>query len=491
MPAAAVRSSRGGQCVDFIESLCPQVTDSVGGRAGQPLLLMPWQKTLIRRIFAHRPDGRLRHRTALVGVPRKNGKSALASGIGLWATFLGVQGAQVYSCAADREQARIVFGTAKRMIEMSPEMSALARVFKDTIEVPANGAVYRVLSSEAYTKEGLSPTLTIFDELHALPNEDLWQVMSLAMGARVDPMLLAITTAGVRTDSTGQDSICYRLFQYGQRVASGEVKDDTFFMSWWSAPRDADWRDPKAWRQANPGFGLVNDPADFESAVLRTPEAEFRTKRLNQWVNSQTSWLPTGAWEKLPVEGPPPEDTEIVLGFDGSFNSDTTVIVGCEVDRPHLFLVGLWEKDPTDRDDWRVDVHEVEQAILEACQRWRVREVACDPFRWRRTMEVLMEVGVPIVEYPSTNARRMVPACQTFYDHVVEARLSHDGNPVIARHLENTVIKRDHLGPRIVKETKQSPRRIDAAVAAVIALDRSLWKPPEPLPPPVPQFFNV
>ena len=492
VPAPALRAGFGDSCAQFVERLCPQVTDSVGGRAGHPLRLFPWQRQLVKRVLARTPAGRLRHRTALIGMPRKNGKSALASGVALWGTFLGVEGAQVFSCAADREQARIVFGTARRMVEMSPDLSRLAKVYRDAIEVPANGATYRVLSSEAYTKEGLSPTLTIFDELHALPSEDLWQVMSLAMGARRDPLLLAITTAGVRTDSMGQDSICYRLFQYGQRVASGEVDDPTFFMSWWAARGDADWRDPRTWRSANPGFGEVNDPADFESAVLRTPEAEFRTKRLNLWVNNQVAWLPTGAWDKLAHGDPPPPGSEVVLGFDGSFNGDTTVIIGCRVGPvPHLFVVGVWERQPTDRDDWRVDVGDVERRIVEACQVWQVREVACDPFRWQRSMQELADCGVPIVEWPSTHPRRMVPACQQFYDHVVERRLSHDGNPILGRHLDNAVVKRDHLGPRIVKESRASARRIDAAVAAVIALDRALWKPPEPVPPPVPQFFNV
>jgi len=490
VPAAAVRASWGRDVTQFIEQLCPQVSDSVGGRAGEPLLLLPWQKTLLSRVFAVGAGGRLRHRTALVGMPRKNGKSALASGIGLWATFTGAPGSQVFSCAADRDQARIVFNAAKRMVELSPELSSGSKVFRDVIEIPATGSVYRVLSSEAYTKEGLSPTLTIFDELHAMPSDDLFNVMSLAMGARVNPLLLAITTAGVRVDSTGRDSVCFRLFEYGRQVASGEVDDPSFFMSWWSAKSGDDWRDPKVWRAANPGYGVISDPVDFESAVMRTPEAEFQTKRLNLWVNQQVAWLPTGAWQKLEKRPAPPEGSRVVLGFDGSFSMDSSVIVGCTVEEPHqLFTVGVWERQPTDRDDWRVDIAEVERAIVEACQVWDVREVACDPFRWGRSMQVLADGGVPVVEWPSTSARRMVPACTQFYDMVIERRLSHDGNPVLGRHLDNCVVKRDQLGPRIVKESRASQRRIDAAVAAVIALDRALWVPPEPVPPPVPKFF--
>jgi phage terminase large subunit-like protein len=170
-------------------------------------------------------------------------------------------------------------------------------------------------------------------------------------------------------------------------------------------------------------------------------------------------------------------DAEYILGFDGSFSGDTTVIVGCSIpteDKPaHIFLVKAWEK-PVDADDlWRVDIQDAEFEIAKFCGRYKVREVACDPFRWQRSMEVLQDAGVPIVEWPSTSAKRMVVACAAFYDAVLEERITHDGNPMIARHLDNAVVKMDNLGPRIVKENRGSNRRIDAAVAAVIAYDRS------------------
>jgi phage terminase large subunit-like protein len=162
---------------------------------------------------------------------------------------------EVYSCAGDRDQARIVFGTAKRMVELEPVLSEMTKLYRDAIEVPATGSVYKVLSAEAYTKEGLNPTLVLFDEVHVQPNRELWDVMALAMGARPEPMLIGITTAGVRFDSTGADSLCYGLYEYGKRVCQGEVADSSFFMSWWeSTDPTADHRDPDTWRQANPGL---------------------------------------------------------------------------------------------------------------------------------------------------------------------------------------------------------------------------------------------
>lgn len=478
----ALKKSRGKSASRFINAMCIQTKDTVAGRAGDPIVLRDWQEELLNYVFAVDENKKLKHRLALVGMARKNGKSAISSGIALWGLFMGENGGEIYSCAADRDQARIVFGDAKKMIESNPELSSQVKLYRDAIEVPSTGSIYRVLSSEAFTKEGLSPSLVIYDELHAAPNRELFDVMQLGMGARRQPLLLAITTAGVKSDSTGLDSTAYSLYQYGQKVARGEIKDSTFFMAWWEAPIDSNHRDPKTWALANPAFGDLNSVEDFESAVKRTPESEFRTKRTNAWVSSQNAWLPNGSWENCAddIKSISP-DQEIIIGFDGSFSGDASVIVGVSVeDTPHVFLIKAWEKQPTDTDDWRVDIAEVEATIIEACKNYKVREVACDPFRWQRSMQVLQEMGIPIVEWPSTSALRMVPACSKFYDAVAEQKLTHDNNPLLARHLSNAVVKIDRIGPRIVKEHKGSPRKIDAAVASIIAFDRATVQVIEP-----------
>ena len=491
VPPEDLARSSGLIVSDFIECLS-QTKDTVAGRVGQALELRDWQKDLLIHLFAKREDGRFRHRTALVGMARKNGKSTIGSGIALYSLFCGVDGGEVFSAAADKDQARIVFNQAKQMIESNPELLEQAKLYRDAIEIPATKSVYRVLSSEAFTKEGLSPTLVVYDELHAAPNDELFNVMQLGSAARREPLLLGITTAGVRYDQTGLESTCFRLWQYGQRVAINEVDDPTFFMAWWHAPLDADFRDPMTWQAANPGFGDLNDPEDFESSIRRTPEAEFRTKRINQWVSSRQIWLPTGSFESCATEQKePPEMTEIVIGFDGSFSGDASVIVGCTTEaKPHLFLIKAWERQLTDREDWRVDIGEVEQTIIETCKRFSVREVVCDPYRWQRSMQVLADEGLPIVEYPSTSAARMVRACAKFRDAVMDSTLTHDGSPTLVRHMNNCVVRSDRLGPRVVKEHKQSSRKIDAAVAAIIAFDRATMTQQQ-TETTVPAFFSV
>ncbi|MFI6117468.1 terminase large subunit domain-containing protein [Kitasatospora sp. NPDC051164] len=481
-----MRRGDGEHVAEFIEAMCTITRDTFSGASGQPLTLRPWQRKLLGHVFARRQDGRRRHRVALVGEPRKNGKSGLAAGIALDGLF-ECAGAEVYSCAGDRDQARIVFGDARRMVENSPDLAEACKVYRDAIEVPASGSVYRCLSAEAFTKEGLSPTRVIFDELHVQPNDELFNVMALAAGARIDPLLFAITTAGVKTDSTGQDSVCYRLFQYGQRIASGEEVDPAFFLAWWGAPDEADHRDQRVWRTANPAFGDLIDPEDFEAAVRRTPEAEFRTKRLNQWVSTAQAWLPAGAWDGCTAGGPVEDGAEVCIGFDGSFNGDSTAItvVSC-AEVPHVDVVAAWERPQEAGQDWTVPILEVEDALRQACRRWNVREIVCDPYRWGRTYQVLEEEGLPVVEFPQSPAR-MIPATTRFYEAVMNRTLTHSGDPRLARHLANCVIRTDSRGSRLSKDAKHSPRKIDLAVSAVMALERAVQ---EPEPEPTPQFWS-
>lgn len=476
----AISRGDGEYAIEFAEAFGSIGKDGIAGRMGEPLVLREWQKDLIRHVYARDEDGGLSFRTVLIGMPRKNGKSALSSAaFALYSLIAeGVEGGEVYSVAAEKEQARIVFGEAKRMVQ-STELADLITPYRDSIYVNESKSVYRVVSAESYSKEGLNPHRIIADEAHAWKNRELFDVFSLAMGNRgkLGQMIL-ITTAGQKQDSSGQDSTAYSLYQYGKRVATGEITDPTFFMAWWEADPEADHRDPATWKSANPGYEDLVAADDFASAVNRTPEPEFRTKRLNQWVSSMNAWLPTGKWEGLSEERELGPDVPIIVGFDGSFNGDCTALVGCTVpeaedDIPHVFLIRAWEKQPEDSDDWRVSTQEVEDTIIQFCASHNVKEIACDPFRWQRSMEAMQDMGLPIVEYPSTSPSRMVGASSKFYTAVTEKTLTHDGDPLLARHLTNAVIKIDRLGPRIVKEHRSSPRKIDAAVAALIAFDRA------------------
>jgi len=478
---------------EFAEAVCRVTKDSVAAPAGELLHLRDWQKELLNHALARRADGRFKHRVALIGMARKNGKSALAASMGLSALTLGGNGSEIYSCAADRDQARIVFGTAKRMVELDPELSLMFTLYRDVIEYKDKGSVYRVLSAEAYTKEGLNPSpIVIFDEVHAQPNRELWDVMSLAGGARSDSLLLGITTAGVKTQANGQDSLAYSLYQYGQKLVKGELVDPSFFFAWWEPKNpEADHRDKQLWIESNPGFADIVDAEDFESAVLRTPEAEFRTKRTNCFVSTATAWLPTGSWEALiDTERTPEPGEEVILAFDGAFSNDSTALIAWLLggDKPHLMVVGIWERPDDAEQGWHVPVAEVEQTIIDTFRNsnFQTKEIVFDPARWQRTFMVLDEQGMPVVSYPNS-AERMVPATQKFYEAVVNQSFTHDGDERMARHITNCVTKQSSRGVMVAKAS--SKRKVDAAVAAIFGYDRAT-QPPEPKSP-VARFFSV
>ena len=493
MELADRKRGDGPLYTEFAEAVCRVTKDSVAAPAGELLHLRDWQKELLNHALARRADGRFKHRVALVGMARKNGKSALAASMGLSALTLGGNGSEIYSCAADRDQARIVFGTAKRMVELDPELSSMFTLYRDVIEYKDKGSVYRALSAEAYTKEGLNPSpIVIFDEVHAQPNRELWDVMSLAGGARSDSLLLGITTAGVKTQANGQDSLAYSLYQYGQKLVKGELVDPSFFFAWWEPKNpEADHRDKQLWIESNPGFADIVDAEDFESAVLRTPEAEFRTKRTNCFVSTATAWLPTGSWEALiDTDRTPEQGEDVILAFDGAFSNDSTALIAWLLggDKPHLMVVGIWERPDDAEQGWHVPVAEVEQTIIDTFRNsnYQTKEIVFDPARWQRTFMVLDEQGMPVVSYPNS-AERMVPATQKFYEAVVNQSFTHDGDERMARHITNCVTKQSSRGVMVAKAS--SKRKVDAAVAAIFGYDRAT-QPAEPKPP-VARFFSV
>jgi len=486
----------GDLACEFVETFGIITKDGIAGRVGEPLKLRPWQRELIRRIYARPNKGELglRHRISYVLVPRKNGKSSISSALAIHDLFWTVKGAEVFSIAASKDQARIVFGEAKKMVEASEELASQVKIYRDAIELPSRQSVYRVLSSESYTSEGLNASSVFADEIHAMPTRELWDVMSLSMASRGNKAhMVAVTTAGVRNDITGNDSIAYSMYNYGKRVADGEIEDPTFFMAAWQAPDGADYKDPETWRIANPGFGDINSEEDFASAVRTTPESEFRRKRLNQWTQTKNAWLPAGVWENLEQTFELLPTDEYVLGFDGSWKNDSTSVVAVILPRDEddvfrVFRVKSWEKDfAVDDDSWMVDKGEVTAFVREfATTNPGCRELVCDPTYWQDEMFQWSDAGISVVEYPNT-IQRTVPATAKLFEAIMSGKIAHNGDGPLARHLENCILKSDSKGgARITKDYRNPKLKIDNAVALLMAYDRATARIEET---PVPQFF--
>jgi len=487
--------SDGRHAVRFAEAFGSIGKDGIAGRAGEPLVLREWQKELLRHLYARDENGGYLARTALIGMPRKNGKSALSSAaIALYSLiFEGVQGAEIIVAAAEKEQARIVFGECRRMVETS-ELAESVTLYRDSIYVPESKSVLRVVSAEAYSKEGLNPSRVVIDELHAHRDRTLFDVLSLAMGNRGNlAQLVAITTAGVRTDVTGQSSVAFSLYEYGKRCASGEIIDPSFFMAWWEAPDELDYKDPKTWEIANPSFRDLVDESDFASAVLRTPEYQFRQKRLNQWTNNKSAWLPAGAFAEIEdksIELLPTDD--YYLGFDGSFRNDSTGLVACvmprfEGDVFRVLRAGSWEKDFAINDDsWVVDKQEVANFVLEFVkENPGCVEMVCDPTYWQDEMYQWLQAGIQVVEFPQTLAYQ-VPATARLYEGILSKKIRHNGDPALIRHIDNCILKSSNGGSRLTKDYRNPSLKIDLAVALMFCYSRASAKLEPEI---IPQFY--
>ena len=493
-PEALARSD-GWKAAIFAEAFGSIGKDGIAGRAGEALRLRDWQEELLRHLYARDSGGGYAARTALIGMPRKNGKSALSSAaIALYSLIAeGVQGAEVIVAAAEKEQARIVFGEAKRMVEQS-ELSREVQLYRDSIYVPRTQSVLRVVSAEAYSKEGYNPSRVILDELHAHRDRSLYDVFSLAMGNRGGlAQMVAVTTAGLKHDVTGNQSVAFQLYQYGKKLATRELVDPSFFMAWWEAPDRLKHDDPVAWEMANPGFDDLVASKDFASAVLTTPEHDFRGKRLNQWVSVKEAWLPPGAWENLLEEGLRLEPgDEYILGFDGSFKNDSTGIVCVikprfENDVYRVFRVASWEKDFQVHDDsWVVDKQAVVATLIEFVRaNPGCIEVACDESWWSDEMYLWAEAGIPVVAFSQT-LPRLVPATARLYEGIMSGKIRHDGDGALQRHIDNCILKADSKGGyRLTKDYRNPRLKIDLSICLLMAYDRASGKLDA-----VPQFFN-
>lgn len=435
-----------------------------GAGSGKPFKLRGWQRDqIVKRLYP--PTGR-RPRQGLVSMPRGNGKTGLAAVLALYGLLADeIEGAQVLVVASDERQARLVFNAARRMVELSPVLGEHVQIFRDRLYVPATDSMLMPLPAEPAALQGYDPTLVVVDELHVV-TEAVWDAMALASGKREESLTLAISTPADHTDS-----VMWRLVEYGRR----NPNDRSFTLVEYAAPSGCAIDDPEAWKEANPALGDFLFRDALEATLKTTREAPFRRYRLGQWVGSANSWLPWGEFEKRadPERGVPEEGEKIVLAFDGSASGDSTALVGCTMDG-HVFVVAAWEA-PEDNKRWRVPRHEVTQMVAAAFERWDVQELAADPWGWRSELEEWEAAHNNVLQWNTAHAARMAPATDRFYAAVMDETLTHDGTEELQTHIGNCVPKATTMGDLITKDRRNSSRKIDLAVAAIVAYDRAAW----------------
>lgn len=487
--------------IKFISAL----TFTKGEWAGRPFILQPWQKKFIRKLFGYvNKDGTRRYRTAYLEIPRKNGKSELAAAIALYLLFAdGEPGAEIYSAAADREQASLVFNAAATMVRKSKSLSKISRIIdsQKRIVFYKKNSFYRAISSEAYSKHGFNPHAVVYDELHVAPNRDLWDTLQTSMGARRQPLMLAITTAGY-----DRNSICWEVHEYARQVRDGVIKDPSFLPVIYSADPEDDWTDEKVWAKANPNLGVTIKLDFLRQECQRAKEIPayqntFRRLYLNQWTQQDTRWIDMEAWRECGGKVDY-EELANLRCWAGVDLSTTTDISSCalvfEPDSdgvvhvlsynwvPRENIAARVRRDRVPYDLWAqqghitategnvIDYDYIRIAITDEIKRRfpLLQVVGYDPWNATKWAIDLESEGVPVMEVRQ-GFKTMSPACKELERLIIGRKLRHNNNPVLTWAMNNLVVAQDPAG-NIKPAKDKSTERIDPAVAVIIAISTML-----------------
>ena len=501
LPTSHYDSKAADFAVAFIESL----KHTKGTWAGEPFQLIDWQEQIVRDVFGTlKPDGYRQFNTAYVEIPKKQGKSELAAAIALLLCCAdGEERAEVYGCAADRQQATIVFDVAADMVRMCPALARRVKILssqKRIIYKPTN-SFYQVLSAEAYSKHGFNISGVVFDELHTQPNRALFDVMTKGSGdARTQPLYFLITTAGTDTNS-----ICYETHSKAVDILEGRKHDSTFYPVIYGADTDADWTSEDVWRRANPSLditvGIDKVRVACESAKQNPAEENaFRQLRLNQWVKQSVRWMPMDKWDAC--AGTIDENALYGRACFGGLDLSSTTDLTCfslvfpprDAEGSYTVLPFFWvpedtldvrvKKDHVNYDVWQrqgylqttqgnvVHYGFIEKFIDDLGHKFDIREIAFDRWGAVQMVQNLDALGFKVVAF-GQGFKDMSPATKELMKLVLEKRIVHGGHPVLRWNMDNIFIRRDPAG-NIKADKEKSTEKIDGAIATIMALDRAI-----------------
>lgn len=500
VPGMAIRVARSVRIIEFLERL--RVPSGIG--QGEPLVLEPFQKELIRETYDKVDEtGRRKIRRAIWSVARKNGKSALAAGLVL-VHLLGPEAkrnGEVYSCASDREQAANIYKMASQMVRLDHELDAMCKCLDTTkrIVVYELGSFFQSLAADSRRLHGFNPHFVIYDELAQAKNRELWDVMSTSFGAQPEGLLLAIST-----QSSDPEHIMSELVDDAYAQMRGELDDETFFGKVYEVPASLDWRDEANWKLANPALGVfkdINHMRSLAGKAMRSPSAEaaFRALELNQRVDAIEGLVTSADWRACQVEfgledmrGYP-----LYCGLDLSGRQDLTAFVMCwylgngrAAIKPFFWTPKEELADRAKRDggkyvEWEkrghmrttagrvVSFKAVVQMVAKLIEGHDLRSIAYDKWRINDFKAEMERADIPPESWPllefGQSFKDMSPAVEKLESMVIDHSLQHDGNPVLTYCMGNVRVIKDVSDNRRFDKRKKN-RRIDGAVAAAMAI---------------------
>lgn len=490
---------RANRVCEFVERL-PHIK---GELAGKPIELAPWQIFIITTVFGWvDKNGSRRFRRVYVEVPRGNGKSSLTSAIALYMLCAdGEGGAEVYSFATTRDQAKIVFGDAQNMVRRTPALKDHfgIDVNAHNINILRTASKFEALSSEGSTLDGLNTHFACIDELHAHKTRSVYDVVETSIGKRVQSLLWVITTAG-----SNRSGICYEVRGFVIKVLLDIVDDPSQFGVIYGLDDGDDWTTEEALVKANPNWDVSVRPdvlRQLQSKAMSMASASnnFKTKHLNEWVNADTAWMNMRSWEacadpSLEIDDFIGEPVWISLDLASKIDIAAKVSVFIrEIDgNKHYYCFSQYylPKETIDRGEnsqyqgWEslglltstegavIDFDVIEQDILSDCSKFEVREVPYDPFQATQLASRMISEGVPMVEMRAI-VRNFSEPMKQIEALVLQKRLHHNGDPVMTWMMSNVVCHvdaKDNIYPR----KERAENKIDGVVALIMAIGRTM-----------------
>lgn len=478
----------------FIEHL----THVKGELAGKEIKLEPWQVFILHTVFSWKTtEGIRRFRRVYIEVPRGNGKSSLSSGVALYCLCGDREpGAEVYSFATTRDQAKIVFGDAKEMARQNPKLKRAfdLQVLATSLYVPKTNSYFQAKSAEGSTLDGLNTHLAVIDELHAHKTRAVYDVVETSLGKRRNSLMWVITTAGF--DTAG---ICYEVRSFVKQILNKEAQDESQFGIIYGLDEGDDWTSEEALQKANPNWGVSVRPeiiTSLQAKAIARPSAanNFKTKHLDVWCSAASSWMDMPAWNmcRRSIALSDFEGFDCYMGLDlGAKNDLTAKVLVFPVEengRLNYYVFGtyyapraaLLKSGNSQYDGWETlgylkategavtDFNQIEADILEDCSRFRVKSVAYDPWQATQLATRLSDNDVPMVEYRNT-VQNMSDPMKWLEALVQDKRLIHEGDPALTWMMGNVVAKRD-FKDNVFPRKEVCENKIDGAVALIMAL---------------------
>lgn len=489
--------------IDFFRLL----RHSKGEWAGQQFVLEPWQTFILWVLFGWKreSDGFRRFRVSYTEIARKNGKSTFAAGIGLYLFAADNEpGAEVYTAATKRDQAKIVHDESVNMVKKSPSLKRQIGIMKNNLHFERMGSKYEPLGADADSMDGLNPHGNIIDELHAHKTRACWDVLDTATGSRRQPLMFAITTSGFN-----QLGICYEQREYAISILEGMegFEDDTFFAIIYTLDKEDDWKDEKVWIKSNPNLGVSVKPDDLQrkaKKALRSPGSlnNFLCKHMNQWVSQETRWLSLDSWDKC---NGLVDESVLMQGVYGGVDLSTTqdiagyVLSNSDGDGKYHLLPRLFIPEDNARnwnitkkipyDVWEkqgfifttpgnsIDYDFIEAKLLEDIEKYGLIELAFDDWNATQFINGLVKQGIPqdklvifrqgfkSMNEPAKEVERLID-CQS---------LVHGGHPILRWAAANVAVRTDESGNiRPVKPGRKSALKIDPIVMTIMAIGRAM-----------------